>query len=87
MTGVGRDDGGAELDSGHLLAGHGDGRQRLDAEELGNPGPPYAGLGHLPDRLDHGGQAAAADHDSDVHRVTVAAAQPAGDSTKSNRHV
>ena len=38
--------------------------------------PVDAGVGHLPHRLDDAGQAAPADHDSDVHLVT---AQPAGD--------
>ena len=68
----------SELDVGDLPAGDGDGGQRLDAEDLGEPDPPEPGAGRIPGGVDHGGEAAAADHDTDLHRLTSCDPDPSG---------
>src|SRR5206468_10769780 len=76
-----------ELHAGELPAGDGDGRQRFEGEDLGEPGPSHAGVHHLLNRGDDGSQAIPANHDSDVHLPGLPAGQPAGASVKSNWQV
>ncbi|GAA2852678.1 hypothetical protein GCM10010517_10400 [Streptosporangium fragile] len=72
VPGVGGDDGGAELNAGHLAAGHGERGQRVEAEDVGEPDRGEAVVGPAGDALAQLGQRVRSlgfvDEESESHR-------------------